>query len=616
MGTNSNITPRHHLYSKLKEAENLQRILYESTGLLLHATTSVQHTPELVTILRTVEEQVALLDSIDELVALDLEWTIPDSRLISVNISTADRDYYLPVLGKDFDNSATVELLKESLFRLVRRTTSIWHNAKADFKAQYAGEPLDLYKSPIEDTILMAYVSGEQSLGLKDLAVKLLNRKSPPLPANLETIPIEQAAHYGCRDTRNTFELFHLLKAKLIQQEQWDVYHDIELPLVPLVASMEKYGIPLDMVEVQRLRDKLYAEEESICMDIRNRFNLDFTKEPDQRAYLSANGFHSSSLSKDVLSKINAPWVRSLLDYRETRTLRRNFLDKHIAEWKAAGSPDEYYAYPTFNQAGRDTEAGWLNAPATGRFSSANPNLQNQPRAIRSCFVPPKDMRLVSLDYSALELRVAASLSQDPVMLSVLSSGGDLHQYMRDTILKHTGLDVGRPAAKTANFNLRYGGQADMLMTISAKQGAILSYDVAKEIVDIDRKTYTGYWNWFDGVIKSTTDTGFAKSLFNRRRYFDIVRFGDHEKRAAGNMSVQGTAADIIKTAMNKVVPIMQYYNAHLALQVHDELVFWVPEDVADRFVIAAKGIMESIQIPSLKLVVEGGAGMNWAEVH
>ena len=228
----------------------------------------------------------------------------------------------------------------------------------------------------------------------------------------------------------------------------------------------------------------------------------------------------------------------------------------------------------------------------------------------------PRGYKLVSLDYSALELRVAAAISEDPVMLKVLLEGGDIHQYMRETIEQYTGIDVGRPTAKTANFNLRYGGQEDMLLTIAAKQGAHLSYDTAKAIVEVDHKTYTGYWRWFDGVIEDAKRAGYSSTLSGRRRYSTDLVSNQHAQRAAANMVIQGTAADIIKRAMARLVPILQYYKAHLAIQVHDELVFWVPEDVADRFVIAAKGIMQSIPIPHLPLIVEGGAGANWAEVH
>lgn len=612
-------TLRHHLFSYYTKAQKLADQYREA----LKDTTPVVVKSTSVEILRDTNEQLTLLQGMNEFCALDFEWTIPDKRLIGINVSTADRNYYLPILGQGFDNGHYQQALRDATFGLARKKPTVWHNAKADINAQYSGDPLDLFGSPIEDTILMAYVAGEQSLGLKDLSLKLLGRKSPPLLPNLEEQPIELAGHYGAAgDSRNTFDLYQRLEQKLQSTEQYHVYKDIELPLVPIVSSMERFGSPLDIAEVARLREELWQKEEKIRANILHSHKLDFSNDQEQRAYLQANGFHSSSLSKDSLSRITAPWITPLLEYRETRTLRRNFLDKHLADWKEAGSPSLYAAYPTFNQAGRDTESGaWVNAPATGRFSSANPNFQNQPRAIRSCFVAPPGYKLVSLDYSALELRVAAAISKDPVMLKILLEGGDIHQYMRETIARYTGIDVGRPTAKTANFNLRYGGQADMLLTIAAKQGAHLSYDIASAIVEVDQKTYTGYWEWFNDCIKTSIQKGYSSTLSGRRRYNpDLTSQNqlqqDHASRAAANMVIQGTAADIIKQAMRSLVPLLVFYQAHLAIQVHDELVFWVPEDVANRFVIAAKGIMQSIPLPLLPLIVEGGAGDNWAEVH
>lgn len=619
------------LFQTALESQNKLLSLSESCEVIRGETTPV-------TILADTDEAIKFLGSLEgsELVALDFEWKISgkdkelrhNQPLIGVNVSTTDGNWYIPIRGRTpegevFDRSDRQQDVRDATFRLVRSTKTIWHNAKADFNSQYVGDPLELADAPYQDTILMAYVCGDQGLGLKDLAEKRLGRKAVPLPEDLENQSYELAARYGAAgDTRNTLDLYYLLQRELVSTGQWAVYHDIERPLVPLVASMERFGSPLDMDEVKRLREDYWQQEESIRLRILGSTGLDFGDDNDQRSYLSANGFHSSSLDKRVLSKINAPWVGPLLEYREVRTLRRNFLDKHLAEWKAVDEPEDYRAYPGFNQAGRDTESGsWINAPATGRFSSSSPNFQNQPRSIRSVFTAPKGYKFVSLDYSALELRVAADISEDPVMLSVLQEGGDLHQYMRLQILDDTSVDVGRPTAKTANFNLRYGGQADMLVTIAARQGAHLSYDLAKQIVETDRKTYTGYWKWFDDCIKDAVLHGYSVSSSGRRRYSADLGSSDqlkrgHAERAAANMVIQGSAADIIKRAMGRLIPILHYFKAHLAIQVHDELVFWVPEEVAERFVVAARGIMESIPLKHLALVVEGNHGENWAQVH
>jgi len=614
-------TPRHRLYSKYQEAAELRAKYQAATA----AQAQERKDPENITIIRDPEQQLSFLDSLTGTFVCDLEWVISTNQLIAISVSTTEHNYYLPVLGAGFDITHTTPLLVSHLWAAVRRCTTIWHNAKADIKSQYPSDPLELSDCDIHDTILMAYVAGERVLGLKDLIESKFNERVVHLPKDLETLPVELAARYAAGgDTANTLRLFNLFSQTLHATDQWSVYNDIERPLVTLIASMERYGIPLDINEVRRLRDQ-YAAEEDVIADRTSQTHpgVDIRRDSDQKLLLSRLGLHTNTLDKRALSKSanGSREIQDLLSYRGTRTLRRNFLDKHIAAYESSDGVDDYRVYPSFNQAGRDTDGGWTNAPATGRLSSSGPNLQNQPRSIRSCFVPPSGYKLVSLDYSALELRLAAAISEDPVMLSVLQGGGDLHQYMRDVILKETGVDVGRPTAKTANFNLRYGGQADMLVTIAANQGAHLDYDTAASIVEVDRNTYVGYWLWFSKVVAEARRNGFSGTLFGRRRYNSDLLSSDqlkrgHAERAAANMVIQGTGADVIKMAMRRLIPILKYFNAHLALQVHDELVFWVPEAVANRFIVAARGIMESISIPHLNLIVEGGVGNNWAEVH
>lgn len=617
---NSVPTTRHRLYPKYIEALLLQEQYRNATAKPSAAKpTSVSN----VKIISNPEQQLLFIDSLTGLIALDFEWVIGSNKLIAVSVSNDTGNYYLPVLAHNFDISYAAGMLLNHVWRAVRRCTTVWHNAKADIGTQYVGDPLELSDCDIHDTILMAYVAGENKLGLKDLAESKLGIRAVHLPDDLHTLPMELAARYAAAgDTANTLKLYHLFTKVLNDTDQWSVYDTIERPLVTLIASMERYGIPLDIAEVKRLRDELFNHEDTIRTKIFKLHNLDFTKDSDQLAYISLHGIHGNTLDKRSLSKLSGSWVRDLLDYRSTRTLRRNFLDKHIDAYEKAGSTDDYRVYPSFNQAGRDASGGsYVNAPATGRMSSSGPNLQNQPRSIRSCFIPPPGHKLISLDYSALELRLGAAISEDPVMLSVLKQGQDLHSYMRQVIEDNTGIDVGRPTAKTANFNLRYGGQADMLVTIAANQGAHLSYDMAKAIVDLDRKTYEGYWLWFNKVIAEARVNGYSKTLMGRRRYNKDLQSQDqfrrgHAERAAANMVIQGTGADVIKTAMRKLIPVLKYFNAHLALQVHDELVFWVPEQLADRFIVAARGIMESVSIPHLNLLVEGSAGNNWSEVH
>lgn len=616
-------TARHHLYPKWLEAkalrDELERVQRTNPQPIVKEAAPY-------TILRSINEQLTFLSNLPEGVALDLEWIKDDGTLIGINASDKDTNWYLPVLAQGFSQVEYAPALLTVLTQKVRSQPTIWHQFKADSKL-LADDPVTLFGSPAHDTILMAYVAGYQELGLKELTTKVLGRQVTSLPDNLEQQPMELAARYGAAgDSRNTYDLYVRLKAELEATEQWVVYNDIERPLVPLVASMEKLGFPLDIERVKEIRDDYAYTQQALISHVRQVDNLDISDTAHQHIYITQHyGYSLGRLDKRVLARIAGDWMDTLLGYRALETVRNNFLEKHINDYDnwsgmGGGRGSQYSAFPTFNQAGRDTESGaWLNAPATGRFSSAKPNLQNQPRAIRECFIAPRGYTLVALDYSGLELVVAAALSEDPVMLEVLRKGESLHDYMRQRIAEISGVDPGRPIAKNANFNLRYGGHADRLIEVAAQSRAVLDYALAKSIVDVDHATYVGYWNWYERVVDSARHNGYSKTLWGRRRYDANINSPDPTRRsgaerALANMVVQGTAADIIKIAMGRMPPVMEAYGAHMALQVHDELVFWVPTENAVAFKIAAKAVMESVQIPHLRLKVEGGIGERWSD--
>ena len=609
----SSPSPKHRLYDRYLRAESLKG---EYLRCVRDSAEQIVATGPAVTILTSVNEQLELLGNVPGDAAIDLEWTIDDQRLIGINVSTRDKNWYIPTLARGYDQSQYSHALLDLLAARVKSAAGgfTWHNAKSDFKL-LADDPIDLFGSPAHDTILAAYVAGYQSLGLKELTQEVLGRHATPLPNKLEDQPVEVAARYGAAgDSRNTYDLFEVLKRELHDTNQMAVYADIERPLVPMVSSMEKLGFPLDLEEVRRLRDEHVRVEEGLRSHVWAKQRLDLHDYKQQREYVKRlYGYDLGTLNQSLLSRIPDAWMDTLIGYRKVVKVRNDFLDKHLATGIAR-------TYPGFNQAGRDTESGsWVNAPATGRFSSSGPNLQNQPREIRSVFHAPSGSVLVVLDYSGLELVVAAALSQDPVMLEVLRSGGDLHGFMQQRIHLETGVDPGRNISKNANFNLRYGGGADRLVEVAAKARATLDYEIAKSIVEVDRATYGGYWQWYENIVTEARRNGFSETLWGRRRYNADLASSDntrrsHAERAAANMVVQGTAADIIKIAMGRLPPVLRAYSAHLAVQVHDELVFWVPEENAIAFRYAAQTVMESVSIPHLRLKVEGGIGRSWSD--
>lgn len=602
-------------------------------------------------------EQLQLLDNIHEFTSLDWEWdpTIPGRDPAGLSVSTKDRTWYLALEASDFNlPKLHGKALRKAAVEFMQRQSTVFHNAKADMQTQYEGDPLDLHGStkPVHDTLIMAYLLSKGDLRLKKRAREELGRDPLEYPGLIRDLPVGLGSRYAGADTRNTFDLYELYEKELKADGQWDVYDKLERPIVPIVASMERFGTPMDPVEVQRNRDDLWASERRYHDAILDEYGFDIDKKEQRRDYLAQRlGWRPGSLSKTALSKVHTDWMTDDLAFAQERTQRTSFPERHLEKWNEAGRPEVITAFTDFNQAGASLYGdprGFKLAPRTGRFSSASPkddpfrigygNLQNQPRGQRAAFIggPCIDHGLQGLrseticcdqmplfwsfDYSGLELHIAASRSRDPLMLATLLAGGDLHQAFLDNIIRLTSVNVGRPVAKQGNFEQLYGGGADKLMQILAIQRAFISYDVAKSVVQAHHETFKGYHGYTAGVIEEARmNGGNAYTLMGRRRNEARDLFGrDPDRRgwaerALVNMTIQGTAADILKQAMDWCVPVLREFGAHLNMQIHDELCGVVPAGNAAPFKAAMTALMGAVPLPGLKLHVEGGPGLTWA---
>lgn len=620
------------------------------------------------------DAQLRLLDAIDERVSLDYEWRRSDLVSTGLSVSTADRTWYLPRQAADFAlPEEHADAVWDRALALMKRQPSIWHNVKADFGTQAVGDPLDLHGAtqPVDDTLIMLYLLGDTNLKLKEATRARLGRDPLDYPGDLEDLPLALGTRYAGADTRNTFDLYELLAPELEATGQGKVYADLERPLVPVVASMERYGTPVAPAEVARLRDALWAEEQEIRGRYQDLSGFDIADDEGFRDYCESRlGWRPGSVAKGALAKVRDDWMTDLLNFRRVRHQRRAFIEKHLERWENAGCPEEMWAYTNFNQAGGSLAGdprGFVAAPRTGRFSSSsdrkNPlrpgfgNLQNQPRGQRTLFIPPPcpqhgyeghdghrvccDLMPMfwSFDYSGLELHIAAARSRDPLMLGTLAEvcpepdeegscrhrpkHGDLHDAFLYRIIDLTGLNVGRPVAKQGNFEQLYEGGADKLVQILAIERAFISYETAKLVVDAHHTAFAGYHGYGAGVIEEARlNGGSSYTIDGRMRNEAEGLFGDDPERrgwaerALVNMTIQGTAADILKRAMNWMVPLLRRYGAHLSLQVHDEICGWVPAGVAEEFRVATTALLAAVPLPGLKLKVEGGYGYSWAEVH
>ena len=573
-----------------------------------------------VTVLRTQAAQLRFAAQVRDssgVYALDWEWDPETNLPLGLAVSSAHENWYLPVEGNDG------EYLRGMFSDILERGKGryVFHNGKSDIGTQYHADPLALHGRLIDDTIVMAYLVGEPVLGLKELTEKLLQRKVIEYPPDLKDLPLAQQARYAASDTRNTYDLYEVLSARMDAATR-RAYERNERPLVPVLAHMELYGSPVSVRALVSLHNAYEDLEQGLRSMCWQRWRRDVSKDKEARAVLREKlGYDPGTLDKRVLSLIEADWMDLFLGYRKIRTLRRNYLAKYIKQWEAEGQPPSFKLFSRFNQAGdSDKLSGrsFRSAPRTGRLSSAAPNLMQVSGPLRPAFVAPEGCLYWYFDYSQLELRVAASVSGDPVMRDAINNG-DIHEAMQDAVYKALGVRISRPIAKRSNFNLRYGGSGDMLVGVLAEERVFLPTEMAERIVEVDKQTYAGYWQWYDRCVSEAVVNGYGETLWGRRVYYPDLRNGDaylrsHAERAVANLAVQGTAADIVKDAMVRSAPVLRHFGAHLAIQVHDSLSGWVPKENAQQFFDAMKIVLETYQLDGVKLEVDGGLGQSWAE--
>lgn len=477
---------------------------------------------------------------------------------------------------------------------------------------------------------------GEPELGLKTLARKYLGRDPVDFPGDVRKLPEALVRRYAGADARNTYDLFPVLGKILHERGQWRVYEDIEKPIIPIIASMEREGIPVDIPAVKKAYKEAVVIEQGVRRAIRDATGLDVDSDAGAREYVTrAIGYDPGTLDQRVLTLFPQGEIDLLLLHRRSRTRRRNFLKGILAKWVAQDKPAEFRIYPRFNQAGtvdQDARA----APRSGRLSSSNPNFQQQPRSLREIYVPPRGYAWWSFDYSGLELHIAAAVSGDRTMLRVLQEQcpdgkcehfpkhGDLHDLLRHKVWEITGVKLDRAGViKPFNFEQLYGGGAGKGVALVAKGRQYIDIETSQSIIDAHKSTFPDFWRWRERLVLVNRDRGYAETLRGRRRYIPEYRSRDTERlawadRAGINHIIQGTGADLVKEAMHRVVPVLRTFGAHMCTQVHDEVNGWIREDGdIGEFMKAMEKVLTEIELPGgLKLKVEGGVGMNWGQAH
>ncbi len=445
---------------------------------------------------------------------------------------------------------------------------------------------------------------------------------------SIDAIDVEKTTQYAAEDADITLQLHQKLWPELEKNEKLTkLFSDIEMPLALILADMERTGVLVDAKQLndysKELSKILKDTEDELQFLAGEKFNPGSPKQiqailfdKHQLPVLKKTPKGDPSTSEEVLSELANTYVlpRKILHYRGLAKLKNTYTDK----LPLMISPIDHRIHTNYNQIGT----------VTGRLSSNDPNLQNIPvrteegRRIRQAFIAPKGYKVISADYSQIELRIMAHLSQDKSLLNAFAHDKDIHRVTASEILSKPESEVTseeRRRAKAVNFGLIYGMSAFGL----SKQINIPRKE-ATFYIDRYFERYPGVQTYMEKIRNQASTQGYVETLSGRRLYLPkITSSRVNEKRgaerAAINAPMQGTAADIIKTAMIKMsewIKTQPSGNIRMLMQVHDELVFEVKEELVSEYSVSIKSIMENCYQLSVPLKVDVGIGNNWDEAH
>lgn len=573
-------------------------------------------------------------------------------KLIAIDSETSGLGYDAIVLGLSFSwqeksayfiNLRNAKLKKTALVLLKPilendQLQKIGHNIKYDYKVL---QRLGIEMSNLSfDTMLASYLlNPEHGLRLEELAFSHLGYKKLKLAdlldeapkkkndIKVENIALDRLFWYACEDADITLRLYHKILPLIRTTKNFELLERIELPLIPVLADMENTGILLDVPFLEKMAVRFEAEIKKISQKIfklaGSEFNisspLQLKKILFEDLQISPQGIKKtktgiSTAAQELDKMYDAhPIIPLIIEYRELTKLQSTYITTlpNIADQKT------HRVHTSFNQ----------TIAATGRLSSSDPNLQNIPirtelgREIRKAFVAPKGYTLLAADYSQIELRLAAALSKDPIMLASFQKGEDIHARTAAEIHKIPLNQVTkeiRRTAKEVNFGVLYG-----LGSLGLAQRTGLSRTEAKEFIDQYFTIYKKVKDYLENTKKFAHTHGYAQTLFGRRRYLPDIHSSMPMLRAAAermaiNMPLQGTAADLMKMAMIAIHKDLKNISpkSKILLQVHDEIVLEVPLAEQERVAKFVKKTMEEIFMLAVPLTVDLEQGKNWGELE
>jgi len=584
-------------------------------------------------------------------IAFDTETTGTDpinSELVGMSFATqAGEGWYLPctthptVAGQPAHWSLDPHSSKfEPLILALQRKEAelVAHNAKFDL-AMLRQFGVNMNK-PVFDTMIAQFLCdpGGQSLGLKQMAFAHLGWQMTEIgeligrgkkQVTLREVPLEHVAAYAAADADATLRLREVLAPLLHERRQETLFYEVELPLIPVLIDMELAGVALDVEYLGELSgeisERLRELERCIFNVAGTVFNVNSTRQLSDvlfgRLGLPTQGLRkteagSFSTAADVLDSLRDKHeiIPLILEHRELSKLQGTYVNA----LPQLINPKTGRVHTDFNQVGA----------VTGRLSSSNPNLQNIPaktemgRRVRKAFVPRKGWQLISADYSQVELRILAHLSDDPTLKQAFANNEDIHATTAAAIYDVPIREVNpmqRSNAKRINFGIAYGMGA---MALAANTG--MTPAEAQDFINRYFARFPRVREWLEGTKRLAAEQGYVETVLGRRRYFPELAsrtspepMRRRAEREAINHPVQGSAADIIKIAMVRIHRQLQAggFQARMTLQVHDELVFDCPPGELDEVVSLIKREMESAYQLRTPLRADVAVGKNWDDV-
>ena len=605
---------------------------------------------------------VARLEGADRF-AFDTETTSLDAmqtELVGLSLSPqAGEAYYIPVghrrqteadatlpglpprEGNQLEWETVREALRPAFYN--PQITKIAHNANFDLLIVHRAG-LDLHDFRIDfDTQLAAQLLGMLKAGLKDLAFNRLGETMTHIEeligtgkrqTTMDRVPIDLAAPYACADADMTLRLVDELKPQLEREGVWKLFSEVEMPLVPVIAAMELCGIAVDVPNLKTISTSLYEKLQILEKEIHDEAGYVFNiNSPDQLGEVlfgklglpggKKTATKKFSTSKEVLEGLREyPIVEKVLTYRQLGKLKSTYVDS----LPLLVNPQTGRLHTSFNQIGA----------SSGRISSSEPNLQNIPirtevgSEVRRAFIADNNSPhhlfdepsvLLAADYSQIELRLLAHFTHDPRLVDAFQHDKDIHAATASDMFGLPEDQIApemRRLAKTVNFGIIYGLSAHGL-----SQRTSFSYKEASDFIKAYNLRYPAIKAYLDQTPDQARKDTYVQTLYGRRRYMPDLNNSNGQIRQAAerqaiNMPIQGTAADIVKMAMNRVwgEMLQQGLKSKLLLQVHDELVFEVPRSELSVLAELVKRNMESAVSLSVPLKADLKVGENWRDME